>query len=164
MCRKPKKTSYFERTSADFLRKHGIKLYAYRKFVILSSDSYIENRSNLSSHLYGRRTKFIPGDNNLNWKSKRRACEAVTTPSYLYMMFQERYEWKTINTVSENQRFCVADFATLSDERRSRSKTVLLFNTDKRTLRSKIWGAHTFENSWDFANWIWTTHYFDLQF
>ena len=36
------------------------------------------------------------------------------------------------------QRFLVADFATLSDERRSRSKIVLLFNTDKRTLYSKI--------------------------
>ena len=31
------------------------------------------------------------------------------------------------NTVSENPRFCVADFAKLSDERRSRSKIYLLF-------------------------------------
>ena len=38
----------------------------------------------------------------------------------------------------KTQCFCVADFATLSDERRSRSKIVLLFNTDKRTLRSNI--------------------------
>ena len=38
----------------------------------------------------------------------------------------------------ETQDFCVADLATLSEERRSRSKIVLLFNTDKRTLRSKI--------------------------
>ena len=30
----------------------------------------------------------------------------------------------------------------------------LLFNMDKRTLRSKIWKARTFENSWDFANYI----------
>ena len=29
----------------------------------------------------------------------------------------------------------------------------LLFDTDKRTLRSEIWTTHTFENSWDFANW-----------
>ena len=29
--------------------------------------------------------------------------------------------------VLENARFCVADFATLSDERRSRSKIFLLF-------------------------------------
>ena len=48
--------------------------------------------------------------------------------------------------------FCVADFATLSDERRSCSKIVLLFNMDKRTLRSKLYRAHTFERSWDFAN------------
>ena len=38
----------------------------------------------------------------------------------------------------KTQGFCVADFGTLSDERRSRSKIVLLFNTGKRTLRSKI--------------------------
>ena len=44
---------------------------------------------------------------------------------------------KTIS-VSENRRFSVANFATLSDERRSRSKIVLLFNTEKRTLCSKI--------------------------
>ena len=48
--------------------------------------------------------------------------------------------------------FCVADFATLSDKRRSRSKVGILLNTGKRTLRSKICRAHTFENSWDFAN------------
>ena len=30
------------------------------------------------------------------------------------------------------QGFCVADFATLSDERRSCSKIVLLFNVDKK--------------------------------
>ena len=43
--------------------------------------------------------------------------------------------------LSQSQKtegFCVANFVTLSDERRSRSKTVLLFNTEKRTLRSKI--------------------------
>ena len=38
----------------------------------------------------------------------------------------------------KTQCFCVADFVTLSGERRLRSKIVLLFNTDKRTLRSKI--------------------------
>ena len=46
----------------------------------------------------------------------------------------------------------IANFATLSDERRPRSKIVLLFNPDKRTLRLKILRAHTFEKSWDFAN------------
>ena len=30
----------------------------------------------------------------------------------------------------------------------------LLFNMVKRTLRSKIWKARTFETSWDFANYI----------
>ena len=34
--------------------------------------------------------------------------------------------------------FCVGDFATLYDERRSRSKIVPLFDTDKRISRSKI--------------------------
>ena len=34
--------------------------------------------------------------------------------------------------------FRVADFATLSDERRSRSEIFLLFNVDKKTFRSKI--------------------------
>ena len=41
----------------------------------------------------------------------------------------------------KTQIFCIADFATLSDERRSRSKIFSLFSTvymDKRTLRSKI--------------------------
>ena len=43
--------------------------------------------------------------------------------------------------------------ADWSGERRLLSKIVLLFNTDKRTLCSKIWRAPTFENSWDFADW-----------
>ena len=34
----------------------------------------------------------------------------------------EKGAWSTKNTVSQTQGFCVADFATLSDERRSRSK------------------------------------------
>ena len=38
----------------------------------------------------------------------------------------------------KTQGFCVADFVTLCGERRLRSKIVLLFNTDKRTLSSKI--------------------------
>ena len=48
----------------------------------------------------------------------------------------------------KSQGFCVADFATLSDERKSRSKIFLLFNMGKRTCvrkfeapaRSKILG------------------------
>ena len=36
------------------------------------------------------------------------------------------------------QGFRVADFATLSDERRSRSKIFLMFNLDKRAVCSKI--------------------------
>ena len=51
------------------------------------------------------------------------------------------------------QDFCVADFATLSDERRSRPKIFLLFNMDKRTVRLKLSRACTFETSWDFANY-----------
>ena len=38
----------------------------------------------------------------------------------------------------KTQGFRVADFATLSDKRRSRLKIFLLFKMDKRTLRSKI--------------------------
>ena len=38
----------------------------------------------------------------------------------------------------KTQGFLVVDFATLSDERRLCSKIFLLFNMDKRTLRSKI--------------------------
>ena len=44
------------------------------------------------------------------------------------------------SSVSENARFCVADFATLSDKRILHSKIVLLFNMDKRTLHSKFLG------------------------
>ena len=46
--------------------------------------------------------------------------------------------FRFLNSVSQTEGFRVADFAALSDERRSYSKIVLLFNTDKRTLRSKI--------------------------
>ena len=38
----------------------------------------------------------------------------------------------------KTQGFCIVNVATLPDERRSRSKIVLLFNTEKGTLRSKI--------------------------
>ena len=41
-------------------------------------------------------------------------------------------------SVSENPRFYVADFATLSDERRLSSKIVLLLIRLERTLRLKI--------------------------
>ena len=44
----------------------------------------------------------------------------------------------TASRSQKAQGFCVADFARLSDERRSHSKIVLLLNSDKRTLRSKI--------------------------
>ena len=40
----------------------------------------------------------------------------------------------------KTQGFCVADFATLSDERRSGSKIFLLFAMDKKTLHSKSEG------------------------
>ena len=40
----------------------------------------------------------------------------------------------------KTQGFRVADFATLSDERRTRSKIFLLFDMDNRTLRSKVVG------------------------
>ena len=56
----------------------------------------------------------------------------------------------------KTQGFCVADFATLSDERRSRSKIVILFNMDKRTLRSKFEGLMRSKILWilqnDFVN------------
>ena len=45
---------------------------------------------------------------------------------------------KCQNQLQRTQGFCVADFATLSDERTSCSKTFLLFNTAVRALRSKI--------------------------
>ena len=38
----------------------------------------------------------------------------------------------------KTEGFCAADFTTLPDERRLRSKIFLLFNADKSTLRSKI--------------------------
>ena len=68
-------------------------------------------------------------------------------------------EFVTISSVIQSQKpqgFCVGDFATLSDERRSRSKIVLLFDTDKRTLLSKIWKAHGFENYWIESS-VWLT-------
>ena len=40
----------------------------------------------------------------------------------------------------EIKGFCVPDFATLSDERRSRSKIVLLFNVDKKPCFRKFEG------------------------
>ena len=45
--------------------------------------------------------------------------------------------WKQ-NQSQKTQGSCVADFATLSDERMSCSKIFPLFNTDKRIRRSKI--------------------------
>ena len=44
------------------------------------------------------------------------------------------------------QSFCVADFATLSNERRSRSKIVPLFNVDKRPCIRKFEGLTRFKN------------------
>ena len=61
-------------------------------------------------------------------------------------------EGATTGHSQKTQGFCVADFATLFDERTSRSKAFLLFNTDKGTFRSKIERVSKFENSYDFAN------------
>ena len=55
------------------------------------------------------------------------------------------YKVKNTNQSQKTQGFRVADFATLSDERRLRSKIFLLFDMDKRTLRSKICRARMLE-------------------
>ena len=67
----------------------------------------------------------------------------------------------------KTQGFCVADFATLSDERRSSSKGALVFNTHKRTSHSKIWRAHAYvRKSLGFcklnssSDWPWVTQNF----
>ena len=60
-------------------------------------------------------------------------CNEGTSHAVSYLQLVTQYY-----SVSENPRFSVADFATLSDDRRSRSKILLLFSMDKRTLRSKI--------------------------
>ena len=53
----------------------------------------------------------------------------------------------------KTQGFCVANFATLSDERISHSKIVKLFHMEKNLAFKNLKGC-TLENSWDFANWI----------
>ena len=58
---------------------------------------------------------------------------------YLSELFNDQY-FKHAWTVSENQRFCVADFATLSDERRSRSKFFPLFIWMKESCVRKFEG------------------------
>ena len=63
----------------------------------------------------------------------------------------------TRNTQVQSQKtkgFRVADFATLSDERRSRSKIFLLFNMDKRTLGSKILGISQTKRSRCFSSCV----------
>ena len=53
----------------------------------------------------------------------------------------EKTSKQNLDFKTENFRYhgsCVADFATLSDKRRSRSKISLLFDMNKRTLRFKI--------------------------
>ena len=47
--------------------------------------------------------------------------------------------------VKESPRFFVADFAILTDEKTLYSMNMPLFNTNKRTLCSKILKAYTFE-------------------
>ena len=47
---------------------------------------------------------------------------------------------RSIFQSQKTQGLCVVDFMTLSDERRSRSKIFLLFDTGKRTLLSKFEG------------------------
>ena len=76
--------------------------------------------------------------------------------TYLNVIQWEFDSWPVLDTcntqLQKTQGFCVGDFATLSDERVLRWKIFLLFNTDKRTWRLKIWRAHTFKNLWDFTN------------
>ena len=48
--------------------------------------------------------------------------------------------FKSENELVQSQKTQVADFGTVSDERISRSKIVLLFNGDKRTLFRKFEG------------------------
>ena len=67
-------------------------------------------------------------DRQTSAKAKFVRLKLLNTIQFLELIIQSQ----------KTQGFCVADFATLSDKRRSRSKIVLLFNKDKRTLRSKI--------------------------
>ena len=57
-----------------------------------------------------------------------------------------------VYSVSENPRFSCHIFFDTIWRKNVTFEKFLLFNTIKRTLRSKISRAHTFENSWDFAN------------
>ena len=58
---------------------------------------------------------------------------------YSHLMANHAFGTIYIHVPSQKmQGFCVANFATLSDERRSHSKIFLLLNMDKRTLHLKI--------------------------
>ena len=61
-------------------------------------------------------------------------------PSHVSVSFLEIASTfsQSMESVSENTRFSVADSGTLFDKSRLSSKIVLIFNADKRTLRSTI--------------------------
>ena len=75
-------------------------------------------------------------------------------PFALQLAFSEDKPLLPLQT-QKTQGFCVADFATLSDERMLHSKNFLLFNTGKRTMYSKIGRVHTFENSGILQTALW---------
>ena len=76
--------------------------------------------------------------NEIIWYFKYKSSEVYQKEEVVFVEVVLTLRLMNTSPVSENPSFCVADFAILSDERRLRSKIVLLFNTDKRTLRSKI--------------------------
>ena len=76
---------------------------------------------------------FLVKTRNPPWNSQ---LDYVTTHSHPSRVVGAYKKYKIQSQKTEG--FCVADFATLSDERKSRSKIVLMFNTDIRILRSKI--------------------------
>ena len=60
---------------------------------------------------------------------------------------------KPTNAVSENLRFLRCRFCNAIWRKKIAFENFSTVYMDKRTLRSKIWRAQTFETSWDFANY-----------
>ena len=83
--------------------------------------------------------KFVRAISLCFWKLTR-AIYPKLPENNMQLMVNYTLHEIICNTVSETQDFCVSDFATVSEEWTPRSKIVLLFNTNKRTLRSKILG------------------------
>ena len=115
----------------------------------ICENKYPQNKVIFCHHENKYHRKLIP----ISWYA---ICKCIKIFKYKV----KTYYWHS--TVSENARFLRCRFCNAIWRKRFSFENFSTVYMDKRTLRSKIWRARTFETSWDFANWYVNCRIFEV--